>query len=132
MYGDKLGFSANDAYLIGKYSCGAYLYLGPTNESSLQVSGTTSLSTKALNNGDTNAINIPLIFQYRAVDKAGYIGGWRIAGNLSNITYTKKIGIDIQVQNSDTFSFDVQVTGSYKNDTLIAPNFDSGLATNQK
>ena len=129
MYPDKLGFNSNDEFLIGKYSCGAYLYLGPTNSSSLQVEGTTSISIKPLLNGDTNAINVPLIFQFRPVDKAGYIGGWRKSGNLSNITYTKKIGVDIQVKNEDQFSFDVQITGSYKNDTLVAPNFDSGLTS---
>jgi hypothetical protein len=49
------------------------------------------------------------------------------AGNLSNITYTKKLGIDIQIRNDDSFSFDIQVSGSYQNDTLVAPNFDSGV-----
>lgn len=129
MYPDKLGFTSNDEYLIGKYSCGSYLYLGPPSASAVQVQGTTSLSTKTLFEGDSNAINVPLIFQFRAVDKAGYIGGWRKAGNLTNITYTKKVGIDVQVQNEDSFSFDVQISGSYKNDTLVAPNFDSGLST---
>lgn len=129
MYPDKLGFTVNDEYLIGKYSCGAYLYLGPTTSSSVQVEGTTSISTKPLLDGDSNAINVPLIFQFRPVDKAGYIGGWRKSGNLSNITYTKRIGVDIQVMNEDKFSFDIQITGSYKNDTLVAPNFDSGLTS---
>jgi hypothetical protein len=127
MYADKLGFSSNDEYLIGKYSCGAYLYLGPISNTVLQVPGTTALSVTYLGEGETNAINIPVIFQFRAVDKLGYIGGWRKAGNLSNITYTKKIGIDIQIRNDDSFSFDVQVSGSYQNDTLVAPNFDSGV-----
>ena len=127
MYADKLGFSSNDEYLIGKYSCGAYLYLGPISNTALQVPGTTALSVTYLGEGETNAINIPLIFQFRAVDKLGYIGGWRKLGNLSNITYTKKIGVDIQIRNDDAFSFDVQVSGSYQNDTLVAPNFDSGV-----
>jgi hypothetical protein len=127
MYPDKLGFSSNDEYLIGKFSCGAYLYLGPVTLNSVQVPGTTSMSIKYLGDGDQNAINVPLIFQFRPVDKLGYIGGWRKSGNLSNITYTKKIGIDIQVKSEDIFSFDVQVTGSYQNDTLVAPNFDSGV-----
>ena len=129
MYPDKLGFTSNDEYLIGKYSCGAYLYLGPSTSSAVQVEGTTSISTKPLLDGDSNAINVPLIFQFRPVDKLGYIGGWRKSGNLSNVTYTKKIGVDIQVKNEDQFSFDVQITGSYKNDTLVAPNFDSGLTS---
>ena len=125
MYSDKLGFSANDEYLIGKYSCGAYLFLSPIDSAFLQVPGRSALSTVYLANGETNAINVPLVFQFRAVDKLGYIGGFRKSGNLSNITYTKKIGIDIQIKNEDVFSFDVQVTGSYKNETLVAPNFDS-------
>lgn len=127
MYADKLGFSSNDEYLIGKYSCGAYLFVAPSSGSALQVPGTTSLSTIQLTEGDSNAINIPLIFQFRTVDKSGYIGGWRKSGALSNITYSKKIGIDIQILNGDSYSFDIQVTGAYQNDTLVAPNFDSGL-----
>ena len=127
MYADKLGFSSDDQYLIGKYSCGAYLYLGPISNTTLQVPGTTALSVTYLGEGETNAINIPMIFQFRAVDKLGYIGGFRKLGNLSNITYTKKIGVDIQIRNDDAFSFDVQVSGSYQNDTLVAPNFDSGV-----
>jgi len=125
MYADKLGFVSDDEFLIGKYSCGAYLFLAPVSGGSLQVTGATSLSTRTLNTGETNAINVPLVFQFRAVDKLGYIGGFRRAGTLSNITYTKKIGIDIQILNSDIFSFDVQISGAYQNDTLVAPNFNS-------
>jgi hypothetical protein len=129
MYSDKLGFSANDEYLIGKYSCGAYLFLSPVDASFVQVPGRSALSSVSLESGETNAINIPLVFQFRAVDKLSYVGGFRKSGNLSNITYTKKIGIDIQIKNDDVFSFDVQVTGSYKNETLVAPNFDSATVS---
>lgn len=127
MYPDKLGFSSNDEFLIGKFSCGAYLFLAPSSGELLQVSGTTSQSYRTLLSGETNAINVPLVFQFRCVDKAGYIGGWRKSGNISNINYSKKIGIDIKVANSDIFSFDVQVSGGYQNDTLVAPNFTGGL-----
>ena len=126
MYSDKLGFTSNDEYLAGKYSCGAFLFLAPSLASKIQVPGNTSLSVTNLFDGESNAINVPLIFQFRTVDKAGYIGGWRKTGEITNITYTKKIGIDVKVMNDDIFSFDVQVTGSYKNDTLVAPNFNSG------
>ena len=129
MYADKLGFSANDEYLIGKFSCGSYLFLSPVDSSFLQVPGRSALSSISLENGKVNAINVPLIYQFRAVDKLGYIGGFRKSGNLSNITYTKKIGIDIQIKNEDSFSFDIQVTGSYKNETLVAPNFDSAIVS---
>jgi len=126
MYSDKLGFSSTDEYLIGKFSCGAYLFLAPSAGSNIQIPGSTSLSTKPIQAGDSNAINIPLIFQFRAVDKSGYIGGWRKSGTLTNITYTKKIGLDIQIYNDQAFSFDVQVTGAYQNNTLVAPNFVGG------
>ena len=42
---------------------------------------------------------------------------------MSNVTYTKKIGIDLQQRAISVFSFDVEVTGAYRNQTLIAPNF---------
>ena len=125
MYPNKLGFTANDEYLIGRYTCGAYLFLGPPTASSIQVEGSTQLASKFVKGGDANSINIPLVFQFRANDKLGYIGGFRADGNPTNITYTKKVGVDLQVRNQSPFSFDVQVTGKYKNDTLSSPNFAS-------
>jgi hypothetical protein len=125
MYPNKLGFTADDEYLIGRYTCGSYLFLGPPTASTVQVEGSTQLASKFVKKGDANAINVPLIFQFRANDKLGYIGGFRADGNPTNITYNKKVGIDIQVRNQSPFSFDVRVTGKYKNDTLSSPNFSS-------
>jgi len=125
MYPNKLGFTSSDEFLVGRYTCGSYLFLGPPTASTIQVEGSTQLASRFVQNGDSNSINIPLIFQFRANDKLGYIGGFRADGNPTNITYTKKIGIDIQVRNQSPFSFDVHVTGKYKNDTLSAPNFSS-------
>ena len=118
MYPNKLGYTQNDQYLIGKYTCGAYLFLGPPTASLIQVEGSTSLASRYVQQGVANAINVPLIFQFRATDALGYIGGYRLAGNPSNIVYQKKIGIDIQVRNSAPFSFDLVATGSYKQATL--------------
>ncbi len=125
MYPNKLGFIDNDEYLVGRYTCGSYLFLGPPTASSIQVEGSTQLASKYVQTGTANAISVPLIFQFRAVDKLGYIGGFRANGNPTNVTYTKKIGVDIQVRNQSPFSFDVQVTGKFKNDTLSSPNFSS-------
>jgi hypothetical protein len=83
------------------------------------------LASKYVQTGAGNAISIPLIFQFRAIDKLGYIGGFRSNGNPTNVTYTKKIGVDIQVRNQSPFSFDIHLTGKYKNDTLSSPNFSS-------
>ena len=120
---DRVGFDANDQYLIGKYSCGAYLFLGIPQTTYLAVDGFTSQSSKRIYQGQNNSVNIPVIFQFRAQDAGGYIGGYRKAGTLSNVTYTKKIGIDLQQRAISVFSFDIEVTGAYRNQTLIAPNF---------
>lgn len=118
MYPNKLGFIENDRFLIGKYTCGAYLFLGPPTESSIQVEGSTALASRYVEQGVENSITIPLIFQFRSTDYLGNIGGYRLNGNPSNITYQKKIGIDIQVRNSAPFSFDLVATGSFKQETL--------------
>jgi hypothetical protein len=121
MYAMKLGFDQNDEFLIGKYSCGSYLFLAPATNSSVQVSGTTSLSNKVVGTGTANAIVIPIIFQFRPVDKLGNIGGFRLNGSLTNIAYSKTIGIDIKPRYSDNFSFDIKVTGRFKTDNLRSP-----------
>jgi hypothetical protein len=130
MYPLKLGFESNDEWLIGRYSCGSYLFLGPSTSSLVQVQGSTSLASQFVQQGNNNAIIIPLIFQFRATDKLGYIGGFKASGNPTNITYTKKLGLDIQVRNQSPFSFDLEVTAKYKNDTLSSPNFSSQGGTN--
>ncbi len=118
MYPNKLGFTENDRYLIGKYTCGGYLFLGPPTASTIQVEGSTALASRYVQQGEANAINVPLIFQFRATDYLGYIGGYNLDGNPSNITYQKKIGVDIQVRNTAPFSFDLVATGSFKQETL--------------
>ena len=128
-YPNKLGFVESDEFLCGKYSCGSYLFLGPTNHSAIQIEGSTQIAKKTLEFGQENSISVPLVFQMRAQDKLGFIGGWREAGNLKNVTYTKKIGIDIQVRNEEIFSFDVLVTGSYTKISLVSPAYSQSKKT---
>jgi hypothetical protein len=128
-YPNKLGFVESDEFLCGKFSCGSYLFLAPTNHTAVQIEGSTQLAKKTLDFGQENAITIPLVFQMRAQDKLGYVGGWRSAGNLKNITYTKKMGIDIQVKNEDLFSFDVLVTGNYTKTSLVSPAYSQSKKT---
>jgi hypothetical protein len=128
-YPNKLGFLDSDEFLCGKYSCGSYLFLGPTSHTAIQIEGSTQLAKKTLEFGQENSITVPLIFQMRAQDKLGFIGGWRTAGNLKNITYSKKIGIDIQVKNEDLFSLDVLVTGSYTKTSLVSPAYSQSKKT---
>ena len=128
-YPNKLGFVESDEFLCGKFSCGAYLFMAPTNHTAVQIEGSTQLAKKTLDFGQENSITVPLVFQMRAQDKVGYVGGWRSAGNLKNVTYTKKIGIDIQVKNEDLFSFDVLVTGSYTKTSLVSPAYSQSTQT---
>ena len=128
-YPAKMGFLDKDEFLVGKYSCGSYLYLAPKDHSSIQVEGSTSLAKRTLEFGEQNTIVIPIVFQFRAQDKLGFIGGWRSAGTLKNITYTKKIGIDIQVKNEDLFSFDILSSGSYTRTSLVSPAYAQSINT---
>lgn len=124
-YPDRISFYSDDEYLVGKYSCGSYLFFGPPESGFLSVDGFTAQSTKRVYQGSSSSINIPLIFQFRAADKLGYVGGWRKSGNLSNITYSKVIGVDLQQKGQSIFSFDISVSGKFRNDTLVGPNFGS-------
>lgn len=120
-YPVKLGFYVNDRYLIGSKTCGAYLYLAPTSYADLLVEGTDFRAIRSVEFGETNKIEIPVIFQFRMTDYygAGNAGTGRVGGidDAINLTYVKKIGIDISVKEESTFSFDIMVTAKYKVDT---------------
>ena len=120
-YPIKSGFLNNDEFLVGKYTCGAYLYMAPSTYSAVSVAGLSPAgSTKQLSFGAANSIKIPLIFQFRASDKLGYVGGWRVANptGLKNVKYSKKIGLDIYAVGS-VFSFDVTVGTQYEKETAV-------------
>lgn len=116
----KLGFNPNDEWLIGKYTCGSYLYMFPNSHSDISVDGNNpQLSYKKVEVGETNSINIPVLFQYRASDKLGYIGGFKSGQTLKNIKYQKRLGIDIHVKDDAMFSFDIEVSCQYKKETTL-------------
>ena len=134
-YPTKIGFIDGDEYLIGKYTCGSYLSLSPNSYNDISIQGNhPELAKVQILNGSQYAISIPVVFQFRCTDKLGYVGGYRNNGDvLKNITYKKKIGIDIYQKlhfNSNkfdaVFSFDLTVSCKYKQDvasnTLSIPN----------
>jgi hypothetical protein len=126
-YPIKMAFEPNDSFLIGRYTCGAYLFLLPSSVSTISVDGNhPQLSKKEVQFGNENAINIPLVFQYRCSDKLGNIGGYRFSSTLSNVKYSKTIGLDIYIQGQTPFSFDVNISCQYTQDTVtsspIVPN----------
>jgi len=119
-YPVKLGFTPNDEYLIGKYTCGAYLYLFPQDYESVSVQGNfPARSVSQIKVGSENAFNIPVLFQFRCSDKLGFVGGFRTTSTLNNIKYQKKIGLDINVKNDVPFSFDLEVSAQYTKETSL-------------
>lgn len=132
----KMGFCADDKYLVGKMTCGAYLYMNPTSLNQISVTGTDRNSGVRITNAISSSVEIPITFQFRCTDfpfdpahENGYIGGYDptiYGSNLANISYTKIIGFDIYQKlrkgnfyaYDDVFSFDVKITGKYKEDTV--------------
>jgi hypothetical protein len=139
-YPVKLGFYANDRYLVGANTCGSYLFLSPYSYADLLVDGTDYRSVRDIEFGTENQIIIPVIFQYRMTDffGVGLLGNGRVGGssaNLKNLSYTKKIGLDINVKDETLFSFDIQVSSKYKADspsqTAISPSKNTKLVPKQ-
>ena len=119
-YPIKLGFAPNDEFLVGKYTCGSYLYMLPNSYEDISVDGNhPSLSVKSVEVGSENAINLPIIFQYRCSDKLANVGGFRSSTKLTNIRYSKKIGVDVYIKNESPFSFDIEVATQYKKETTL-------------
>jgi hypothetical protein len=126
-YQDKLGFSPNDRYLIGSKTCGSYLMFAPASTQQLMVNGTDYRSNLLLEQGEDKAIRIPVIFQFRMTDYhgvgssgTGKVGGFNPSSTieLTNITYGKKIGMDIYVKDEGVYSFDILVKASYARESL--------------
>jgi len=119
----KMSFEESDQYLLGGRSCGAFLFMSPINVNTLKVGGDTRRSKKSINpkkDNESNAVSIDIVFQYRMTDyfgnnedlDTGRIGGFaRLA--YSNLTYTKKIGLDIFDKYDEQFSFDLEVFAKY-------------------
>jgi hypothetical protein len=122
--GAKMSFESDDQYLLGKKSCGSYLFLSTDTHSSICVDGKASTSTKKILNGGNNSIKIPVVFQYRMTDfygsgstGVGNVGG-DSTGRTINLTYTKRIGFDIVIKDGTVYSYDLEVSAKYKSDAL--------------
>lgn len=114
----KVGFHHHDKYLIGKHTCGAYVYLSPQNPKSI------STNTNIYNKGiviNNSEIRIPIIFECRMTDYYGdgSQGSGRVNGEegVKNALYEKTIGFDlIQKFIDDIFSFDITIKMKYQED----------------
>lgn len=131
----KAGFSPEDQYLLGGRSCGSFLYLSPLNTNSLAVDASNKSGKKIIVGGSANAISVDLVFQYRMTDYYGPAGTGtgRIGGILdntfTNLSYAKKIGIDIDIFGDVDFKFDVEVTAKYAAEGRNINNVTSTMLT---
>jgi hypothetical protein len=62
-------------------------------------------------------------------NSTGRVGGI-VTTSLSNITYSKKIGIDILDANKNEFQFDVEVYAKYKTEGSSVTNITKSMLTN--
>jgi hypothetical protein len=132
----KNGFAPEDQYLLGGRSCGSFLYMSPLNINSLVVSSSNKNGKKIIPGGSANAITVDLIFQYRMTDYygvgdtgTGRVGGV-LANTLTNLTYSKKIGIDILDFSNMDFQFDIEVYSKYTTQGKNINNITSSMLTN--
>ena len=130
----KICFDTEDQYLLGPLSVGAYLFLNPSSHSDVTVNGSDSLSVRRIGFGESQSIAIPVTFQYRMTDYfgsgdagLGNVGGKRGAAKNENLTYTKRIGIDIYNNpiNKERFSFDLELTARYYSRTIVGKDIPS-------
>jgi hypothetical protein len=132
----KNGFTPDDQYLLGGRSCGSFLYVSPLNIDSLSVSSSNKNGRKTIAGGGANAVTIDLIFQYRMTDYygtgdtgIGRVGG-AVSNTLTNLTYAKKIGIDILDFANEEFLFDIEVYSKYTTQGKNINNITSSMLSN--
>ena len=113
-----MSFEPNDQYLLGGKSCGAYLFMSPLSISSLSVDADNNQGVREISGN--SSVSVDIIFQYRMTDYAGtsdsasgHVGGIS-STSLSNISYSKRIGIDIFDSQSNEFHIDLEVFAKYK------------------
>ena len=135
----KNSFDPNDQYLLGQKSCGSYLFIASEEHENLQVEGDSVQSTKPIEFGNENSLNVPLIFQYRMTDYfgqgSGSTGGGKgnvvgdSTGSTVNVTYAKRLGFDVYTSINDVFQFDIEVFATYKSDKLNVNTFPSATVS---
>lgn len=106
-----VGFSDYDFYSIGSNSCGAFLYPIIVNRLSIQVVGDTGVSTLII--PQNSEILIPFMFEFRMIDRLGNINGIKEFDSNAPLIYTKKIGIDMFL-NNELFKFDINVNAKLR------------------
>jgi len=132
----KTSFEPNDQYLLGGKSCGSFLYLSPLDNQSHIVDSINKAGKKVISANGANSLTLDLVFQYRMTDYngPGDTGTGRIAGLLQtsyeNLTYCKKIGIDILDSSGKDFKFDLEIFAKYKTTGKNINSITSSMLSN--
>ena len=120
----KCAFEPEDQYTLGRAGVGSYLFISSTDETKLSVNGDDSLSFKTVEFGTNKALQIPIVFQYRMTDFGGvgdtgigFVAGDR-TGATRDLTYSKRMGFDINIGDNERFSFDIEVFAKYRSNKL--------------
>ena len=127
----KIGYDAIDNIAIGENSCGSYLFLSPTNHTTIQVDGDSSNSSVST----TTSIRVPLVYQFRMADYKSNIFGSdspvydKTSKVVQDTIYANIIGIDIWTNtNTDKPNqYDIIVWSSYLDKKVL----NSGGRTNK-
>lgn len=132
----KNSFEPNDQYLLGGHSCGSFLFVSPLDKESLVVDADNKSGKTVIPGGNTNAITLDVVFQYRMTDYygPGDSGIGRIGGVVStkflNLTYVKDIGFDIVDSFGNDFKFDLSVYAKYRPLGKNINSINASLLTN--
>lgn len=113
-------FVQNDKYMIGKNSVGSRLFVKPVM-ADLQVNGSENTAIRQIHSGETNALLIPIKFQYRMMDILGNVDGDSKLTTNSNLTYTKTIGVDTVIM-GEIYKFDIRVSCKFRSTSISNQN----------
>jgi hypothetical protein len=116
-YPMKQAFYQNDRYLIGSSTVGSYLFVQAPSIETIKVNGTGLDSFSELEYGSENHIVVPIVFQYRMTDYLENIAGTPNS-ILTNLVYTRGLGIDVAVKGEPMFSFDFIASAEYSAETV--------------
>ena len=118
---------AKDKYLIGKDTVGAYLFPTVSSIGNIQVNGSDSASVNTFE--PSTVKSIPLVFQFRMMDALGNVDGNPQNNPNINFTYTKKVGIDLLI-NNELFSFDINVKCKFRPESIVSESSINDLISN--
>ena len=121
-----VGFNDNDFYAIGKNTCGAFLYPIINKSSTIKVIGDSTTSTLII--PKESEILIPFVYEYRMIDRLGVINGNKLFDSTTLLQYSKKIGIDLLINNS-LFKFDINVTSNLKSKIKVIDSLNISSVT---